>query len=33
MSRVEVEDAQRCVDMFGFNGITAADIPKQEAMF
>lgn len=28
-----IEDAQRSVDMFGFNGSTAADIPKQEAMF
>jgi site-specific DNA-methyltransferase (adenine-specific) len=28
-----IEDAQRTFDMFGFNGTTAADLPKQEAMF
>lgn len=28
-----IEDAQRTTDMFGFNGTTAADFPKQEAMF
>ena len=28
-----IEDAQRTFDMFGFNGTTAADFPKQEAMF
>ena len=28
-----IEDAQRSVDMFGFNGTSAADLPKQEAMF
>ena len=28
-----IEDAQRTVDMFGFNGISAKDLPKQEAMF
>lgn len=28
-----IEDAQRTFDMFGFNGTSAADLPKQEAMF
>ena len=28
-----IEDAQRTFDMFGFNGTTAADFPKQETMF
>jgi site-specific DNA-methyltransferase (adenine-specific)/modification methylase len=28
-----IEDAQRTFDMFGFNGTTAADLPKQESMF
>jgi site-specific DNA-methyltransferase (adenine-specific)/modification methylase len=28
-----IEDAQRTFDMFGFNGTTAADFPKQESMF
>lgn len=28
-----IEDAQRTFDMFGFNGTTTADLPKQEAMF
>jgi site-specific DNA-methyltransferase (adenine-specific) len=28
-----IEDAQRTFDMFGFNGICASDLPKQEAMF
>lgn len=28
-----IEDAQRTFDMFGFNGTTADDLPKQEAMF
>ena len=28
-----IEDAQRSTDMFGFNGTTAQDFPKQEAMF
>jgi site-specific DNA-methyltransferase (adenine-specific) len=28
-----IEDAQRTFDMFGFNGTTATDLPKQEAMF
>jgi site-specific DNA-methyltransferase (adenine-specific)/modification methylase len=28
-----IEEAQRMTDMFGFNGTTASDLPKQEAMF
>jgi len=28
-----IEDAQRTLDMFGFNGTSVADFPKQEAMF
>jgi len=28
-----IEDAQRTFDMFGFNGTSAVDLPKQEAMF
>lgn len=28
-----IEDAQRTFDMFGFNGTSVADLPKQEAMF
>jgi site-specific DNA-methyltransferase (adenine-specific) len=28
-----IEDAQRIGDMFGFNGTTAKDFPRQEAMF
>jgi DNA modification methylase len=28
-----IEDAQRIGDMFGFNGTTAKDFSKQEAMF
>lgn len=28
-----IEDAQRIGDMFGFNGTSAQDLPKQEAMF
>ena len=28
-----IDDAQRSVDMFGFNGTSAADLPKQESMF
>jgi len=28
-----IEDAQRTFDMFGFNGTTAANFPKQETMF
>ena len=26
------EDAQRMGDMFGFNGTSASDLPKQEAL-
>ena len=28
-----IEEAQRMTDMFGFNGTTASDLPKQETMF
>lgn len=28
-----IEEAQRMSDMFGFNGTSAQDLPKQEAMF
>ena len=28
-----IEDAQRSVDMFGFNGTASQDLPKQEVMF
>lgn len=28
-----IEEAQRMTDMFGFNGTSAQDLPKQEAMF